>query len=60
MRKVTKLMPYYEFNMTQAEVAKAIGESRAMVAIIENQAKAKAIKLLAERGLKFEDLVGSM
>ena len=53
-------MPYYEFNMTQAEVAKAIGESRAMVAVIETQAKEKAKKILAERGLKFDDLVGAM
>lgn len=60
MRKVTKLMPYYEYNMTQDEVAKAIGESRAMVAVIETQAKEKAKKILAERGLKFDDLVGAM
>jgi len=60
MRKVIKLMPYHEFNMTQDEVAKVLGESRENIALIEKSAKMKALKILEKRGLKFEDLVGSM
>jgi transcriptional regulator len=60
MRKVIKLMPYHEFNMTQDEVAKVLGESRENIALIEKSAKMKALKILEKRGLKFDDLVGSM
>jgi DNA-binding XRE family transcriptional regulator len=51
---------YKEFHMTQAEVAEVLGESRENVALIEKAAKIKALKILEMRGLKFEDLVGSM
>lgn len=48
------------FSMTQQEVSDAMGISRAMVNVIETDAKRKVKKMLAERGLTLDDLVGAM
>lgn len=48
------------FYMTQQEVSDAMGISRAMVNVIETDAKRKVKKMLAERGLTLDDLVGAM
>lgn len=57
MRIVRKLMPYYEYHMTQAEVADALGETRANIADIEKKAYAKIRKLLDDRNIKASDLL---
>jgi transcriptional regulator len=57
MRVVKKLMPYYEYHMTQAEIADALGDTRANIADIEKRAYAKIRKFLAERDIKASDLI---
>jgi DNA-directed RNA polymerase specialized sigma subunit len=45
------------FEMTQTEIAQAIGVSRSMVNYIERQALEKLKKALEERGIKLEDVL---
>jgi len=45
------------FEMTQTEIAQAIGVSRSMVNYIEKQAMDKLKKALEERGIKLEDVL---
>lgn len=55
-----KLAYHQYFYMTQQEVSDAMGISRAMVNVIETDAKKKVKKMLAERGIKLDDLIGDM
>jgi len=52
--------PYDEYFMTQAQVADALGVSRAHVGSIEIRAKQKLKAELEKRGFKLDDLLGSM
>ena len=49
--------PYDEFEMTQQEVADALGISRPHVGSVESRAKEKARMLLEQRGISFNDLI---
>jgi DNA-directed RNA polymerase sigma subunit (sigma70/sigma32) len=51
--KVTQ--EYYQ--MTHAEVGKALGLSRGMVNHIEKKAMRKIIEILKRRGIKLEDIL---
>lgn len=57
MRKVEKIMPYFEYSMTQDEVGKALGETRGNINYIEKQAWENFRKALAERNIKISDLI---
>lgn len=49
--------PYDDFNMTQQEVADALGIERSYVGQIEARAKEKMRMLLEQRGISLNDLV---
>jgi transcriptional regulator with XRE-family HTH domain len=49
--------PYDDFNMTQQEVADALGMERSYVGQVEARAKEKVRKLLEQRGITFNDLI---
>jgi DNA-directed RNA polymerase specialized sigma subunit len=53
-------IPYDNFNMTQQEVADAMGIERSYVGCIEQRAKAKFKAELEKRGYKLEDFLGGM
>jgi transcriptional regulator len=46
--------------MTQQEVADSLGMTRPMVGLVEQRAKAKIRKLLAEKNIKVSDLLEAM
>jgi DNA-directed RNA polymerase specialized sigma subunit len=49
--------PYDDFNMTQQEVADALGMERSYVGQVEARAKEKMRMLLEQRGIQLNDLV---
>jgi transcriptional regulator len=49
--------PYDDFNMTQQEVADALGIERSYVGSIEARAKEKVRMILEQRGITFNDLI---
>jgi DNA-directed RNA polymerase specialized sigma subunit len=51
---------YDDYNMTQQEVADALGIERSYVGSIETRAKAKLKAALEKRGYKLEDFIGGM
>ena len=51
---------YDDYDMTQQEVADALGIERSYVGFIETRAKAKLKIELEKRGFKLEDLIGDM
>ena len=51
---------YDEYDMTQQEVADALGIERSYVGSIEARAKAKLKLELEKRGFKLEDFIGGM
>lgn len=59
-RDVSKKTPYDDFNMTQQEVADALGIERAYISSIESRAKEKVKARLEARGFKMEDFFGGM
>lgn len=48
---------YDDYNMTQQEVADALGIERSYVGQIETRAKEKMRMLLEQRGIQLNDLV---
>ena len=54
---MTEKTPYDDFNMTQQEVADALGMTRPHVGSVEARAKEKFRMLLEQRGITFNDLV---
>lgn len=59
-RDLTKKTPYEDFNMTQQEVADALGIPRPYISSIEARAKAKVKARLEAQGFKMEDFFGGM
>lgn len=59
-RDITKKTPYEHFNMTQQEVADALGVPRPYISTIEARAKARFKEEMAKRGYKAEDFIGGM
>jgi DNA-directed RNA polymerase specialized sigma subunit len=49
--------PYEQFDMTQQEVADALGIERSYVGCIEARAKEKVRRMLEQRGIQLNDLV---
>jgi DNA-directed RNA polymerase specialized sigma24 family protein len=54
---MTEKTPYDDFDMTQQEVADALGMSRPHVGSVEARAKEKVRMLLEQRGISFNDLI---
>ena len=52
--------PYHEFHMTQEQIGEFFGISRAAAGQLEIQALQSFRKELEKRGIKMEDLMGSM
>lgn len=51
---------YDYYDMTQQEVADALGMERSYVGFVEQRAKAKLKVALEKRGFKLEDFIGGM
>ena len=54
---MTEKIPYEQFDMTQQEVADALGMERSYVGQVEARAKEKVRRILEQRGITFNDLV---
>lgn len=59
-RDLSLKTPYEDFDMTQQEVADALGIQRTYISSIEARAKAKVKARLESRGFKMEDFFGGM